>query len=242
MKIFESIKLLHRVYKYSKSDKGEFAYIKKSIKKGGLVFDIGAHKAGYLYQMLQQTGKGGNLIGFEPQQILFTYLEKIKNLFHWDNVVIEHIALSNVSGQSNLYLPALLHGKLSSPSATIVEHENDINFQTTEKVIITTLDAYCEKHQLIPQFLKVDVEGNELKVFKGAEAILKKHRPKILVEIEARHIGKAQVMETIHFLESLGYQGKIIQGTHFIPTTEFSFEKFQDFSNKATYCNNFIFE
>ena len=242
MKIVESIKLLHRVYKYSKSDKGEFAYINKSIKKGDLVFDIGAHKAGYLYQLLAQTGKGGRLIGFEPQKILFTYLEKLKNLFHWDNVVIEHIALSNVSGQSNLYLPAHLEGKSSSPSATIVEHENDINFQATEKVIITTLDEYCEKHQLIPHFLKVDVEGNELNVFKGAAATLKKYRPKILVEIESRHIGKEQVMETIHYLESLGYQGKIIQGTHFIPIAEFTFEKFQDFSNKATYCNNFIFE
>jgi len=242
MKIIESIKLLHRVYKYSKSDKGEFAYIKKSIKKGDLIFDIGAHKAGYLYCMLQQTGQTGQLFGFEPQKILFTYLQKIKALFHWENVVIEHIALSNVSGQSHLYLPAILHGKLSSPSATIVEHENDINFQTTEKVIVTTLDEYCEKHQLIPHFLKVDVEGNELKVFKGAENILKKHRPKILVEIEARHIGKEQVMETIHYLESLGYKGKIIQGTHFIPSAEFSFEKFQDFSNKATYANNFIFE
>lgn len=104
------------------------------------------------------------------------------------------------------------------------------------------MDEYCEKYQLIPHFLKVDVEGNELKVFKGAEAILKKHRPKILVEIEARHIGKEQVMETIHYLESLGYEGKIIQGTHFIPSAKFTFEKFQDFSNKATYSNNFIFE
>lgn len=242
MKIIETIKLLHRVYKYSKSDKGEFAYIKNSIQKGDLIFDIGAHKAGYLYYMLEQTGHTGRLIGFEPQKILFTYLQKIKALFHWTNVVIEHIALSNVSGQSNLYLPAILHGKLSSPSATIVEHANDSNFQTTEKVIITTLDEYCKKHQLIPHFLKVDVEGNELNVFKGAENILKKHRPKILVEIEARHVGKEQVMQTIQYLESLGYQGKIIQGNHFIPSSEFSFEKFQDFTNKATYCNNFIFE
>jgi len=33
MKIIEQIKLLHRVYKYSKSDVGEFAYLKNSIKK-----------------------------------------------------------------------------------------------------------------------------------------------------------------------------------------------------------------
>ncbi len=242
MKIIESIKLLHRVYKYSKSDKGEFAYIKNSIKKGDVVFDIGAHKAGYLHFMLQQTGKQGKVVGFEPQTILFSYLQKMKQLFHWNNVVIEHIALSNLSGQSNLYLPTVLHGKLTSPSATIVEHDHDDNFTTTEKVTLSTLDEYCAKHTLIPNFLKVDVEGNELNVFKGGEAILKKYRPKIIVEIEARHVGKEQVMETIQYLTSLGYQGKIIAGNELIPTAEFTFEKYQDFGNKATYCNNFIFE
>ena len=88
MKILTSIALWHRVYKYSKSDQGEFAYIKKSIHQGDLVFDIGAHKAGYLYYMLQQAGKEGKVVGFEPQTILHTYLQKIKKLFHWDNVTI----------------------------------------------------------------------------------------------------------------------------------------------------------
>ena len=64
MKILTSIALWHRVYKYSKSDQGEFAYIKKSIHQGDLVFDIGAHKAGYLYYMLQQAGKEGKVVGF----------------------------------------------------------------------------------------------------------------------------------------------------------------------------------
>ena len=53
MKLIETIKLLHRAFKYSKSDKGEIAYIKSAIKKGDTVFDIGAHKAGYLYFILK---------------------------------------------------------------------------------------------------------------------------------------------------------------------------------------------
>ncbi len=242
MKILTSIALWHRVYKYSKSDQGEFAYIKKSIHQGDLVFDIGAHKAGYLYYMLQQAGKEGKVVGFEPQTILHTYLQKIKKLFHWDNVTIEHLALSNTTGQTHLYLPTDVPGKLTSQGATIVGHEQDENFKTAEKVTLSTLDEYCTQYQLVPQFLKVDVEGNELNVFIGGAALLKKYKPKILVEIEARHIGKKQVMETIHYLESLGYQGKIIDGLTLVPVAEFTFERYQDFNNKATYCNNFIFE
>ena len=242
MKLIEAIKLLHRAYKYSKSDKGEITYIKSVIKKGDIVFDIGAHKAGYLYFILKQVGATGKVIGFEPQSILFQYLIKIKSLFKWTNVTIENLALSNNSGRQRLYFPLASAGKTSSPGATIVQHENDSEFTAIEEVAIATLDEYCTHHQLIPQFLKVDVEGNELNVFKGAENILKLHKPKILVEIEARHIGKKQVLETIDYLTSLGYQGKIIKGYNYIPTSQFTFEKFQDIKNKKEYCNNFIFE
>jgi len=242
MKFIEAIKLLHRAYKYSKSDKGEITYIKSAIKKGDTVFDIGAHKAGYLYFILKQVGAQGKVIGFEPQTFLFQYLTKIKALFKWENVNIENLALSNNTGHQSLYFPLASAGKTSSPSATIVQHGNDTEFTAMEEVTITTLDEYCTHHQIIPQFLKVDVEGNELNVFKGGIHTLTKHRPKIIVEIEARHIGQEQVLATIQFLESLGYHGKIIKGYDYIPTEKFTFDKFQNLNNKKAYCNNFIFE
>lgn len=242
MKLIEAIKLLHRAYKYSKSDKGEINYIKSAIKKGDTVFDIGAHKAGYLYFILKQVGTQGKVIGFEPQTFLFQYLTKIKALFQWENVNIENLALSNSAGHQRLYFPLASAGKTSSPGATIVQHENDAEFTAIEEVAIATLDEYCTHHQIIPQFLKVDVEGNELNVFKGGINTLTKYRPKIIVEIEARHIGQAQVVATIQFLTSLGYQGKIVYGNELVPVAEFTFEKYQDIKNKADYCNNFIFE
>ena len=90
--------------------------------------------------------------------------------------------------------------------------------------------------------MKIDVEVNELKVFKGGLHILQKYKPKIIVEIEAIHVGKEQVLETFSFLNQLGYQGKIIHGTNHIPLAEFSFEKYQNGDDKKNYCNNFIFE
>ena len=142
MKLIETIKLLHRAFKYSKSDKGEIAYIKSAIKKGDTVFDIGAHKAGYLYFILKQVGEQGKVIGFEPQTFLFKYLTKIKAVFKWENVNIENLALSNSTGHQSLYFPLASAGKTSSPSATIVQHENDTEFTAIEEVAIATLDAY----------------------------------------------------------------------------------------------------
>ena len=65
---------------------------------------------------------------------------------------------------------------------------------------------------------------------------------KIIVEIEAIHVGKVQVLETFSFLRQLGYEGKIIHGANHIAIAEFSFEKYQNVDDKKNYCNNFIFE
>jgi hypothetical protein len=105
-----------------------------------------------------------------------------------------------------------------------------------------TVDHYCDKHQLKPDVIKIDVEGNELKVFKGDVNTLQKHKPKIIVEIEAAHVGKEQVLATFDFLKQLGYNGTIIHGMNQLPLTDFSFDKYQNRDDMNNYCNNFIFE
>jgi len=107
MKLIESIRLRFRAYKYkNKNDKGGIAYINTAIQDGQTVFDIGAHKAGYLYWMLKRVGKKGKVVAFEPQAKLYHYLRKIKTLFKLDNVTIEHIALSDTEREVMLYIPA----------------------------------------------------------------------------------------------------------------------------------------
>jgi hypothetical protein len=112
----------------------------------------------------------------------------------------------------------------------------------TETVTTQTLDSYCRINDLKPDFLKIDVEGNELKIFNGAIEVLKKYKPKILVEIEARHVGKQKVQDTFDFLKSMGYDGKFIRGKTTLALDLFTFDKYQNLNDKANYCNNFIFE
>jgi FkbM family methyltransferase len=244
MKVIEKIKLVYRALQYkNKYDKGGIAYILASIKKGNTVMDIGAHKAGYLYYFRKKVTESGRVYAFEPQGILFNYLTSIKKQFKWTNVEVEHIALSDSTGKVTLYIPS--HSKptnTSSPGATIFKAAASGEIQSTEEVVTETLDSYCNRKSIHPDLLKIDVEGNELRIFNGGLQILKKYKPKIIVEIEARHVGENQVLETFSFLENLGYTGKFIHGINRIPLKEFSFARYQNRGDMKNYCNNFIFE
>jgi FkbM family methyltransferase len=243
MKIVEILKLRLRANKYkNRDDKGGIAYLFSNLKKGDSCFDIGAHKAGYLYFMVRLVGSKGKVFAFEPQSNLYKYIKKIVGLLNWDNVQIEHVALSNTSSTTTLYIPTNNVSKGSSPGATIIEHKERNDFGATEKVSTDSLDNYCMKHNIAPAFLKIDVEGNELNIFKGGVSVLKKYKPKILVEIESRHIGEQRASETFAFLQSLGYEGRFIHRTEFIPLASFNFAKYQNLDDMANYCNNFIFE
>jgi len=243
MKLIEGIKLKLRANKYkNRDDIGGIAYINSAIKKGQTVLDIGAHKAGYLYFMLKHVGDNGKVFAFEPQSNLYQYIKKIKGLFKWDNVTIEHLALSDTTGMVTLYIPTNKVSKGSSPGATIVEHKGHSNYSVTENVSTETLDSYCNRHNIKPDFLKIDVEGNELRIFQGGIETLRKWKPKIIVEIEARHVGQEKVLETFKFMESLGYNGHVVHGLDLIPLTNFNFEKYQNTNDMKNYCNNFVFE
>ena len=243
VKLIELIKLRYRANRYkNKHDRGGIAYILSTVQNRQTVLDIGAHKAGYLYFILNRVGREGKVVAFEPQSALFQYIKKLKTLLGWDQLTIEHLALSDAVGKVTLFIPTNKVKKATSPGATIVEHPERSDFGATEEVATDTLDVYCQRYFLQPDFLKIDVEGNELRIFKGGAHILKTFKPRILVEIEARHVGQEKVLETFEFMESLGYQGYFIYGLDSKPIAEFSFEKYQDTEKMESYCNNFVFE
>ncbi|TSA36836.1 MAG: FkbM family methyltransferase [Porphyromonadaceae bacterium] len=243
MKLIERIRLICRTLKYkNKNDKGGIAYLLSTIREGDTVFDIGAHKAGYLYFMIKKAGIKGNIFAFEPQILLYQYIVKLKRLFNWTNVTIEHLALSDKAGRVKLYIPSDRNSQASSPGASIVKLDYPGGIGSTEEVDTETLDSYCTRHGIRPDFLKIDVEGNELRIFNGGLSTLRKCKPKILVEIEARHVGRDQVYQTIEFLQNMGYQGYFIQDMNWLPVSSFNFDTHQNPGNRKMYCNNFIFE
>lgn len=241
MSFIENLRLKARADKYRRrSDPGGIRFLLETLRPGDTALDIGAHKGGYAYWMLKQVGKDGKVYAFEPQLSLFEHLQKLKKSLRWSNCTVEHLALSNQIGSVELRIP-IGKDKKSSPGASIVKtifEENQIRMET---VATSTLDAYCAENSIVPQLLKIDVEGNELAVLQGGEKTLGQHRPAVLMECEARHIGEEQARATFHFLENIGYRGFFIEGFLFRPLADFDFSKHQS-EGKKPYCNNFIFQ
>lgn len=243
MKLLERIKLNYRTSKYRNHlDKGGISYIENKIRKGDIIFDIGSHKGAYMNLFVKLTGPGGRVVAFEPQQKLYNYLKQISAQLSWENVTIEHLALSGSNGMAKLYIPVNRNSKGSSPGASLIEKFDNYQVEITENVPTETLDDYCRRNNLRPNFLKIDTEGNELSILKGGIEIIGQWKPAILVEIEARHAGKERASQTFKFLENMGFTGYFILGLNRIPLNQFSFEKHQNQNDPENYCNNFIFE
>jgi len=81
-------------------------------------------------------------------------------------------------------------------------HENDI----VRKVKVRRLDDVLKQRDKKVSFIKCDVEGHEMEVFRGAVDILKTDRPNILVEIEQNHC-EEPIESRFNFFEVNGYIG-----------------------------------
>jgi FkbM family methyltransferase len=239
--LWDAFRLWHRASKYAwQEDAGGIQYLCKSIQSGDTVFDIGAHKAGYLYHIRNRTGRSGKIVAFEPQQHLFQYLNRLKHRLGWNQVTIERKAVTDYNGTATLMIPSN-GNQPSSPCATIIQSHEQFPIQSIEKVSTITLDMYCRQNQLKPSFLKVDTEGSELAVFRGAAELLKMYKPRLLFECEARFIGTETMHEVFSLLQTAGYTGYFIRNTSLISIRHFSAEQHQS-ADTGPYCNNFIFE
>jgi FkbM family methyltransferase len=96
--------------------------------------------------------------------------------------------------------------------------------------------------------IKIDVEGHELCVIKGAVNTIETQHPFLLIEIEERHHpGKS--MEVINFISELSYHGYFVMGRRLYDMADFSFDRYQRAENAKSpggrrsqfYVNNFLF-
>lgn len=239
------IKFINRAYRYRfRSDANEIKYIMSNLKEGDVTVDIGAHKGGYLYWMQKKVGKTGRVFGFEPQVKLYRYLKKIIQLRNYTNVIIENKGISSHEGAVNFFIPETKKG--SSPGARIGLLNNGTHYHKTQ-ITNTTLDSYFFAHNICPSLIKIDVEGHEKQLLLGGIKLLKKVKPKILMECENRHLSEGTIFDVFDVLLKMGYHGYYFKNKTLTTISSFNIATDQRFLKRHfwqanRYINNFIFE
>ena len=232
-------KFLWRSFKAKNRDhKTEIKELGKVLKHGDIAIDIGANKGSFTHSLSRFVGKTGTVFAFEPQKVLFNYLKDMCR----SNVVVKSTPLSNKRKSAEFFIPA--NG--DSPGATLVKGDHIPNGWIPVKVSTDSLDSILKDIKKPIKAIKIDVEGHELEVLKGANCILEKNKPLIVVECEQRHLIGRKIEEVFEWIISMGYTGKFVCNNKLIPLDEFNLIKHQNsegdrYWDKKDYCNNFIF-
>lgn len=235
----DQLRWRYRAWRYRlKLEKHEVGLILDHLKPGDTAIDIGAHKGAFTWWIRQATGRSGRVIAFEPQPVLAHGLAKLVQEKAFNNVTVENLGLSSEPGTLTLHVPT----GGPSPGATFETRGDEAGQNDKIPIKVTTVDQYATEHDLPAiRLLKIDVEGHELEVFRGAAQRLQQDRPNILFECELRHRQSDNLDEVFTFLNEMGYQGFLVGAGELIPIQEFDPQKHQVAGNPARYFNNFWF-
>lgn len=156
-------------------EKRALCYIKRHLpgnnQKKVNIFDIGANIGIYSELLYNIFGEDANIYSFEPSKVVYNQL-RLKNI---KNVEAYNIGFSNYVGEADLYVNRGI-SSLSSLYKRRLDHFN-IVLNESEKIKIDTVDNFCKNNNISDIFfLKMDVEGNELRVLEGSIEKIKNNK------------------------------------------------------------------
>jgi FkbM family methyltransferase len=163
-------------HKFNFKYEREIGKLSGLIKKEDLVIDVGSNMGQYAYTFSNIVGPNGCVISIEGSYKTFKLLKKIvKN----KNIHFINAAASDEPRILNIHTPVDASGGRASGLAYVSLKEKSIN---TEQVCAIRLDDTVLKYSKKVAFIKCDVEGHEILVLRGAERILIKDKPTLLLE------------------------------------------------------------
>ncbi len=169
-----------------------------------MFIDVGANIGHYCLVAAKEIGLGGRVYAFEPQPDCCEVLGHTISLNNWeDRLIVHQIALGSESTEMSLYL--------AGSGSTLDDNFNDNQSNKAIIVNVDTLDSQIAFHGCSQvDFIKIDVEGYELQVLKGAEKTIQEFTPVIFIEIADRIRGREYVnhnyRETLQWLQDRGYR------------------------------------
>lgn len=158
-------------------------------QQGEVVIDAGAAYGSYT---LSALAKGATVLACEPDKEMLYALSQNVNLNHFTGCLILPCVLCDLVGVIMGFDP-VSHSSVPAVAGAM-EHR-----------LAWSVDSLCNAyraHRL--DWLKVDVEGAEVLVLKGAEQSLKRFRPKVLVENHPRYVPNV-LGDVAVIMEPLGY-------------------------------------
>ncbi|HYJ38959.1 MAG TPA: FkbM family methyltransferase [Chitinophagaceae bacterium] len=206
-------------------------FLKKFIRKGDTCVDIGAHLGYYTFQMSRLVGKEGKVIAVEPVSKFNKVLESMMASKQVRNIILHKVALGGEGKEVEIGIPRINKEKKFG-YARIRKLSEYLEYAESETVPNMNGDELLANLDRV-DFIKCDVEGAEVPVFRSLMDTLAKHLPVLLLELADKN-ERLKMMEmlahhkyTIYFLidkklkqiEPNSDESPISHNHYFIPPT-----------------------
>lgn len=211
-------------YEYEKDDT---EMITNLVGDGDCFFDVGAN-IGWHTILVGALKRSVSIHSFEPIKSTYSFLDENIKLNAIQNVSLYDFGFSNKKGEFDFYY---YPGGSVNASAANLTNRDDVEIL---KCQLLMMDEFINEKSLIVDFIKCDVEGGELLVFKGGENAIKKHLPIVFSEILRKWSAKFNYKpnDIFNFFYDLGYKSFYTENNRLI---EFGF------MNDDTIQTNFFF-
>jgi FkbM family methyltransferase len=161
------------------------------------IIDIGTNIGETLLNFAKINQNGINY-GFEPVPYLYQRATKNIELNNFKNIILNNVALSDEKGSLFFQIP-----NNNNSGGISMNKENN-----GKEVKAITLDDFVNENQISQiDFIKIDVEGFEMNVLKGAKKVLEKFKPTMFIELDDQNLKKqkSSAKEVVTFLIQKNY-------------------------------------
>lgn len=173
----EHIHLLAR-HRYLSWNREEYEAFRAEIRPGDTVLDVGANLGAYTVLFARWTGPSGRVFAFEPAPVPRQALQEMLDV----NGVARCVTVLDTAVSSR-HGTALFHAEAASGANRLIRE------QGPDAIVVNTItiDQFCEQSGVTPRLIKIDVEGAELHVLRGArQTIASTPDLRLYVEIHPR--------------------------------------------------------
>ncbi|MFO7789306.1 MAG: FkbM family methyltransferase [Bacteroidales bacterium] len=185
----------------------EIHYLPEVIHQGDTCIDIGANLGYYTIFMSKLTGPRGKVYAAEPVPMFIKIWKDNVKKTGYDNMEMLPYALGETEQTVKMGMPAP-EGIVHHGMTKVIDNENK-NFSENFEAEMKVPDKLFADIQHI-DFIKIDIEGYEYPVLKNMIKTLRKHRPKLQIELSKDREAIFELLETEGYLPHILIKGIII--------------------------------
>jgi len=185
----------------------EVAMLPRLVARDSIALDVGANMGIYSYALAKLAR---HVHAFEPQA---DCCEVVASWATGRNVTVHHAGVGSEPGQLVLHVP-VDGGRKIGTRASFTALEGP---QLDVRVPVITIDSLGLENV---GFIKIDVEGFEYDVLRGATRTLHRWKPVVLVELDRKRQSRESFDRTVSHLAGLGYAASVVDGNRLEPCSD----------------------